>query len=137
MRTHALRIINAADLKQSIVDYVKKNEIKAGYIATCVGGLSTARLRMPGAVDYMKLEEDVEIVSLSGTLSMDGCHLHVSVSDKEGHVFGGHLAVGCAVRLTAEVIMVEDLHHNFSRMPDRSTGYKELVIHPVLERKTH
>ena len=38
---------------------------------------------------------DMEIVSLTGTVStMDGkyyAHLHMSVGDEQGHVFGGHL----------------------------------------------
>lgn len=34
----------------------------------------------------------MEIVSLVGTLSsVGGHHLHMSLSDKDGHVFGGHV----------------------------------------------
>ncbi len=137
VKSHALRLTDAVDLKESIVDYVKKNSIQAGYIATCVGGLSEARIRMPGARDYKQLSEDLEIVSVVGTLSPDGCHIHMSVSDKEGNVIGGHLATGCRVRLTAEVVMIEDSHHRFSREWDRSTGYQELVIQRVSESRVH
>lgn len=133
MKTHVIRIKDSLDLKKSITEYVRENDITAGYVATCVGGLSHARIRMPGAVDYMEVPEDFEILSVSGTLSLDGCHLHVAISDKQGAVFGGHLSTGCLVRLTAEVVMVEDSQHRFSRKPDASTGYKELVIEPAAD----
>ena len=48
-------------------------------ILTCVGSLSKTRLRMAGAKDVFLSEEPVEIVSLVGTLSKDGVHLHLSL----------------------------------------------------------
>ena len=47
----------------------------------------------------------LEIVSLVGTLSADGCHLHASVSNGEGRTSGGHLLEGCPIYTTAEVVI--------------------------------
>ena len=44
-----------------------------------------------------------EILSLSGTLSPDGAHLHIALVDSRGAVIGGHLCVGSLVRTTAEL----------------------------------
>ncbi|WP_162907090.1 PPC domain-containing DNA-binding protein [Allorhizocola rhizosphaerae] len=130
MQTHAFRLVTGQDLKRTIEDYVRQHCIGAGYILTCVGGLSRVVLRMPGAKDFVELDEDVEIITVQGTLSPEGCHLHASVSDKSGSVFGGHLSDGCIVRLTTEVALVDDTSFNFAREFDDQTGYKELVVTP-------
>ena len=72
--------------------------------------------------------EDYEIVSATGTLSMDGCHIHVSLSDEDLNTIGGHLKDNCLVNVTAEIVLGEFDDFIFTREYDESTGYKELVI---------
>ena len=36
-------------------------------------------------------DERFEVLSLVGTLSQDGVHLHISLGDADGKVWGGHL----------------------------------------------
>jgi hypothetical protein len=55
----------------------------------------------------------------------------MAVSDAAGTVVGGHVAPGCIVRTTAEVLLVLLPQHRFSREPDAATGYAELVIRPA------
>ena len=43
----------------------------------------------------------LELLALSGTLSVDGPHLHGSVADALGRVNGGHVMNGCVVRTMA------------------------------------
>jgi predicted DNA-binding protein with PD1-like motif len=130
VRTHAFRLVQGADLKRSIEELVRSRGIRAGYVLACVGSLSRAVLRMPGAKDFLTLEQDFEIVSIEGTLSPDGCHIHAAISDRAGHVIGGHVSDGCIVRTTAEVVLAEDLSFDFSREHDEGTGFKELVVRP-------
>ena len=47
-----------------------------------------------------------EIVSLSGSICRDGLHLHMSMSDCEGNVLGGHLRYA-TVFTTAEILLGE------------------------------
>lgn len=68
-----------------------------------------------------------ELLSLVGTLSSDGLHLHVSLGDEEGAVCGGHL-VRAIVNTTAELVIGEAPSLNFSRAMDPDTGFKELVV---------
>jgi predicted DNA-binding protein with PD1-like motif len=42
-----------------------------------------------GAVKYIH-PENLEIDNLHGTVSVDGVHLHISVSNIDGTVIGGH-----------------------------------------------
>jgi predicted DNA-binding protein with PD1-like motif len=128
MRVHALRLLPGADVKRSIEGYVRSHDIRAGWVLTCVGSLSEAVLRMPGAREFLTLRRDFEVVSVEGTLSPDGCHLHASVSDRTGTVFGGHLSAGCIVRTTCELVLGEALTLEFSREHDERTGFDELVV---------
>jgi len=128
MKTHVFRLTSGEDLKQSIEKYVCDNGIRAGYILSCVGGLSQVRLRLPGAEHFIDMTSPVEIVSVQGTLSSSGCHLHAAISDGEGRVIGGHLSVGCIVRLTSEIVLAADTAYEFTRRFDQATGYRELVV---------
>ena len=59
---------------------------------------------------------------------MDGCHIHVSLSDEDLNTIGGHLKDNCLVNVTAEIVLGEFDEFIFTREYDESTGYKELVI---------
>ncbi|MDP1814537.1 MAG: DNA-binding protein [Leadbetterella sp.] len=128
MKTYAFRLQPDQDLKISIKNYVRENKIKAGVILSCVGSLSGAALRMADKNVTKVFDGKFEIVSLAGTLSPDGCHLHISLSDKDGNVIGGHLNEGCIINTTAEIVIGEIENLSFSRVVDESTGFKELVV---------
>ncbi len=83
---------------------------------------------MAGATVTKTFEGEFEIVSLVGTLEENDGHLHISISDKEGNVFGGHLKAGAIIRTTAEVVIAELGGLSFKRVFDQKTGYKELII---------
>ena len=72
----------------------------------------------------------LEIISLSGTLSPDGAHLHTAVADGRGAAIGGHLCAGSLVRTTAELVVGLLPDWRFHRELDPATGYTELWIKP-------
>ena len=45
-----------------------------------------------------------------------------------GRVFGGHVARGCIVRTTVEILLALLPDHAFSREADPQTGFMELFI---------
>jgi len=128
MKTFALRLHPKQDLKKELIKFTKEKNIHAGFILTGVGSLKRATLRMADEKVVKDFEEKFEIVSLVGTLSQEGVHLHVSLSNKDGGVIGGHLKEGCPVHTTAEIIIGELDDTKFSREFDGQTGFKELVI---------
>ena len=71
---------------------------------------------------------DVELLSLSGSVGVNGCHLHLTVAGPDGAVMGGHVGEGCIVRTTAEILLVLLPDWHFSRELDVATGWAELVI---------
>ena len=128
MNIYAIRLQPNQDLKVSLEDFARENQIKAGVVLSCVGSLNCATLRMADENIIKTFTKKYEIVSLVGTFSADGCHLHISLSDKDGNVIGGHLKEGCTIYTTAEVVIGEIKNLIFSRTMDENTGFKELVV---------
>jgi|SRR3989338_8182580 len=128
MKTYAFRLKPGKDLRQEIDAFVTKKNIKAGVILTCVGNLKKAVLRMADASIVKTYTGTYEIVSLVGTVEKGNSHLHISISNKEGTVYGGHLKAGSKVGITAEVVIAGLDGVEFKRVFDKKTGYEELVI---------
>jgi predicted DNA-binding protein with PD1-like motif len=85
---------------------------------------------MAGVTQATAFHGELEILSLSGTLSPDGAHLHIAVADSQGAVIGGHLCAGSLVRTTAELVIGLLPDWRISRELDPATGYPELRISP-------
>ncbi|MFH1246814.1 MAG: PPC domain-containing DNA-binding protein [Candidatus Micrarchaeota archaeon] len=128
MKIFALRLKPGQDLKVELETFVKHKNINAGFVVTCVGSLEKATLRMADENILKEFKAPYEIVSLVGTFSQDGAHLHISLSDSEGKVIGGHVKEGCIIRTTAEIVIGEAEDLTFSRIFDQDTGFKELQI---------
>lgn len=124
---HCFRLVKGMDLKKEIEDFAINNKI-SGVVLSSVGCLSKLAIRLADGKTVLEDEQPYEIVSVMGTLSKDGVHLHISASDSEGKTIGGHLKNGCIVNTTAEVVILEIKDVEFSREFDESTGYEELVI---------
>lgn len=99
-------------------------------VVTCCGSLSGARLRPADATAALAIDGPLEILSLTGTLSSSGVHLHLAVGDSHGGLAGGHLLPGCLIRTTAEIVLLALPGLRFRRERDPVTGWRELVIAP-------
>lgn len=128
MKTFAIRLHPGQDLKLELLDFCKKQGLQAGCVLTCVGSLTTTALRLAGKDQVKVWEEKMEILSLVGTLSAEGAHLHLGIANGEGQAFGGHLVEGCLIYTTAEIVLGELEDVKFLRVVDPATGYKELEI---------
>ena len=130
MKTVAVRLKPGVDLVKEIKRVCDENNIEAGVILSGVGGLSRAKIRVPvvgGKTKYIK-PGNLEIVSLDGTVSKSGIHVHISGSDTEGKVWGGHLKEGSIVRTTCELVIGILPNTKFTREMDDDTSYDELKI---------
>lgn len=128
MKVWATRFLPGQDLKASLQAFVESHQIQAGFILTAVGSLQQATLRLAGQSQHQVFYQQFEIVSLVGTLSLHGLHLHIGLADAEGKTLGGHLVAGCEVYTTAEVVIGESEEHVFLRTSDAQTGFKELSV---------
>jgi predicted DNA-binding protein with PD1-like motif len=125
---HAVRLKPGEDLKQSIASYVKEHNIKAGWIVTCTGSLTTYAIRFANQQNASTGSGHFEIVSLTGTVSVNGSHIHISVSDSTGKTIGGHLVDGNIIYTTAEIVINESKDLVFTREKDGTTPWEELQI---------
>ena len=128
MQVHAIRLKPGEDLKQSITKYVQEHNIKAGWLVTCVGSLSTYAIRFANQANSVKDSGHFEIVSLTGTVSVNGSHIHMSISDSTGKTIGGHVVDGNIIYTTAEIIIQESSNLVFTREKDNTTPWEELQI---------
>src|SRR6478609_1901438 len=105
-KVYVFRLKPGEDLRMSIEAMVKEKNIVAGWINTCVGSLTDYAIRFANQQEGVHGSGHFEIVSLTGTVSVNGSHLHISVSDNAGKTIGGHLMDGCIVYTTAEIVML-------------------------------
>ena len=130
MKQLTFRLKPGEFLKENIEARTK--DIKAGVLLSIVGGLENAVLRMAGSTPdnpiIKEWNEKFEIVSGTGTISNEGCHIHISLADQKGDVVGGHLKNGCKVMFTTEVVIGIFDDVSYKRTHDNETGFKELEI---------
>jgi predicted DNA-binding protein with PD1-like motif len=130
MKVMPLRLRPGEDLRRVLEAWMGEQQEQAGCLISAVGSLSLAQLRFAGATQATAIHGELEILSLSGTLSPDGAHLHIAISGSSGAVLGGHLCAGSLVRTTAELVIGLLPDWRFSRELDPTTGYPELRINP-------
>lgn len=128
MKIHAIRLKPGQDLKKEIEHFVVEHKLASGWIVTAVGSLTQTHLRYANRPDGEKKQGHFEVVSLVGTLSQSGCHLHASVSDSTGATIGGHLMDGNIIYTTMEIVIGEGTEMIFTREKDGTTEWPELQI---------
>ncbi|WP_322071224.1 PPC domain-containing DNA-binding protein [Paraburkholderia bannensis] len=129
MQALPLRLSPGEDLRDALGRVLTQQRVNAAYVVQGIGSLSAVALRYAGIDAPTSMQGDYEILTLAGTWSPDGPHLHMSVSDAQGRVSGGHVAPGCIVRTTAEVLVMLLPGFRFAREHDAQTGFPELVVH--------
>jgi predicted DNA-binding protein with PD1-like motif len=128
MKTYAFRLTPGQDLRKEIEAFASRENLHAGFVITCVGSLQQVNIRPANQQTPLTRTEKFEIVSLVGTLSPDGVHLHIALSDSLGNTIGGHLLEGNLIYTTAEIVLGEAESLRFSREIDPVTTFKELKV---------
>lgn len=128
MSYQPLRLVPGADILTTLRAHLHHSGAEAAFVIAGIGSLHDAHLRFAQAGEATLIPGPCEILTLSGTLSSDGAHLHMSVSDAHGKVHGGHVSTGNTVRTTAEILLCVLEQYRFTRQADPGTGYRELQI---------
>ena len=130
MQSYTFRLKPGQDLFDSIEAFVSENKIDAGCVLSSVGSLTHATLRLANRAHYNQYDGYFEIVSMTGTVSTNGSHLHVSISDGDGVTIGGHLVSGCKIYTTAEIVIADFDDVIYKReLLENDSGYEELVVY--------
>lgn len=122
-----LRLTPGQDLRAALEAALAGQGAGAAFVLQGIGSLSVAQLRLAGAARPTPLQGDLEILTLAGSLAPDGAHLHITLADANGRVWGGHVAAGCVVRTTAEVLLALLPAYRFGREYDPVSGFRELL----------
>ncbi|RZL42043.1 MAG: DNA-binding protein [Variovorax sp.] len=134
MHSLPLRLVPGDDLRSTLEAHARRTFPDGAFVVCGIGSLGDVRLRYAGADEAVRLAGVHEILTLSGTVTPQGAHLHMSVSSASGEVRGGHVVAGNRVRTTAEVLLVELTGWRLSRVPDDATGYPELTVRSAAAR---
>ena len=122
------KLAHGVDLLEEITKICVDQDICLGSVEA-LGAVKKARLGYYNQQEqeycFFDLNQALEITNLTGNISIkDGApvvHAHVTLSDKEGHAYGGHLAKGTIVFACEVAIQVLD-GPEFERGFDQETG---------------
>jgi predicted DNA-binding protein with PD1-like motif len=128
---HAIRLKPGQDIKKELQLFAEKNNLEAAWISSAVGSITDYQIRFANQPEGTTGNGHFEILSLSGTLSVNGSHIHIGIADSTGKTIGGHLMEGCTVYTTAEIIIQSTGKYKFAREKDGTTPWEELQIKPV------
>ena len=129
MENYTFRLKSAQDLFDSIEFFAREMHIEAGCVLSGIGSLTRFAVRLADHEIPTEYEGHFEIVSLAGTVSIHGSHLHISVSDGEGKTIGGHLVSGCKIYTTAEIVLAKFPDVIYKREFAEDSGFEELVVY--------
>jgi predicted DNA-binding protein with PD1-like motif len=103
------RFKTGEDILERLNDLVQRSQVSAGSF-TAIGAVEKATLGYftgEGKYSSNSLQGPLEIVSCLGNVSLkEGTpfvHAHITLSDKEGKTYGGHLMPGTTVGATFEL----------------------------------
>tara|TARA_B100000530_G_C15933587_1_gene478060 strand:+ start:984 stop:1394 length:411 start_codon:yes stop_codon:yes gene_type:complete len=130
MKMYSLK--NGCDLLESLLDFAKNRKIQSCWIFG-IGALKQANIawynQKEEKYEEISISEDLEIVSLSGNISLKSDsnfkddifpHFHISLSDKKGQTYGGHVLKGCKV-FVCEFMVMQSLNQKV-RFFDKERG---------------
>ncbi len=104
MRSVPLHLLPGSDLRLALEQLAVEHDA-SGFVLGVVGNLSQAAFQCPGKPDPTVLQGELEIITLQGTLAPAGVHLHLSLSDADCQVWGGHLEPGSLVLKGADLLV--------------------------------
>lgn len=104
MHAQPLHLDAGADIRRSLEELARAEQAH-GFVLSVVGNMSQACFACPGRSEPTLLRGELEIITLQGTLAPDGVHLHLSFSDGNCQVWGGHLEHGSHILKGADLLV--------------------------------
>ncbi|MCK5706570.1 MAG: DNA-binding protein [Candidatus Aureabacteria bacterium] len=128
-RTFIGRLEKGADILKSLTEICKKENIRSGAFSL-IGAVTSANVGYYDQLakkycDPISFNEALEITACTGNVSIKDngifVHAHISLSNKIGKCFGGHLMPGTYV-FAAEYCITEFMGEELVREFDDETG---------------
>ena len=131
MQPLPLKLAPGSDLRLSLEELAQRDGI-SGFVLGVVGNLTKASFQCPGQAEPTVLEGDLEVITLNGTFSPEGVHLHLSLSDGACQVWGGHLEPGTMVQKGVDLLIgvLEQREGRPARQTAAATPRIEIAVLP-------
>ena len=104
MRFRAIHLDAGADVRRSLEELAHRENAQ-GFVLSVVGNMGQATFACPGRTSPTVLSGELEIITLQGTVGPQGVHLHLSFSDGDCQVWGGHLEHGSLILKGADLLV--------------------------------
>ena len=132
MRSLPLKLAPGSDLRLSTRRAGPDGTASAALFSAWSGNLTQASFQCPGQANPTVLEGDLEVITLNGTLSPEGVHLHLSLSDGACQVWGGHLEPGTIVQKGVDLLIgvLEQRDGSTASQTSQSTPRLEIAVLP-------
>ena len=104
MRVRAIHLDAGADVRRSLEELAHQEQAQ-GFVLSVVGNMAQATFACPGRSCPTVLSGELEIITLQGTIAPSGVHLHLSFSDGDCQVWGGHLEHGSLILKGADLLV--------------------------------
>lgn len=127
METLTLKLEPGQDLHQSLHQLATDHQLN-GFVLGVVGDLAEACFQCPGQPHPTRMQGVLEVITLNGTVSPRGVHLHLSLSDGACQVWGGHLEPGTIVHKGVELLLGHTAMSEQTKPPQRERV--ELAVLP-------
>ncbi len=122
-------------LLESLRLVAREANIHTGVLMTGLGSLTAGRIHyvvsnvIPPTDRFLDLEGPLEVVAVSGIIAGFEPHIHMSLMNKDGKFFGGHLEEGCSILTLSEISIL--------RLPDLklTRGLRDGSQIPLLDRE--
>ena len=129
MHSLPLKLAPGSDLRLSLEELAQRDGV-SGFVLGVVGNLTKASFQCPGQAEPTVLEGDLEVITLNGTFSPEGVHLHLSLSDGACQVWGGHLEPGTIVQKGVDLLIGVLEQRDVSPARQTSTPRIEIAVLP-------
>ena len=131
MQPLPLKLAPGSDLRLSLEELAQRDGI-SGFVLGVVGNLTKASFQCPGQAEPTVLEGDLEVITLNGTVSPEGVHLHLSLSDGACQVWGGPLEPGTIVQKGVDLLIgvLEQREGRPARQTAAATPRIEIAVLP-------
>jgi len=98
------KLSSGSDVFNSLNE-LKVNSNSTSFLISAVGDLSKVSFKCPLSEKPITLSKKLEIITLSGYVTSSGSHIHISVSDENCSVVGGHLLPGSIVLKSLDILL--------------------------------
>ena len=135
METLPLQLEPGQDLHSTLAELAAQQQL-SGFVLGVVGNLSQACFRCPGQQQPTLMQGELEVITLNGTFSPSGVHLHLSLSDGACQVWGGHLEPGTVVLKGVQLLLglsglpTAQTNQQTVQEPDAFNARVELAVLP-------